>query len=189
MLLGPINNVPDGMYFQAVANFQQSKNMGTDGLVDAATLEKLKEALAQLPPPPDLAATPSTPTQPASAPPSAGTVSQANTGPADTSGEIQPVSFCKIQPGHKAQPSPGVNCTAAGTADEVEICASTSLCELDWHLYSVYQVRKASLDKNQQGKLAKDEDAWVKKQRRLQERCNVHRFGISIANSGPRSVS
>jgi hypothetical protein len=42
---GPISNEPDDAYFQAVVNFQHSKNIVQDGLVGGETYGKLREAL------------------------------------------------------------------------------------------------------------------------------------------------
>jgi uncharacterized protein YecT (DUF1311 family) len=185
MYHGPINNEPDPAYFIAVANFQQSRNIGPDGLVDGETYGKLREALPQQSTPAQTAGPPSSPTQtpsppsppaqtpsplsppaqtpgPPSAPTqTAGPPASTTTASSETKTEVTPL--CKIQPNHKARPSPGVNCTATGTLDEVEICGNTDLCDLDWQLYSFYQVAKTRVDKNQQTQLAKDESAWVKK--------------------------
>jgi uncharacterized protein YecT (DUF1311 family) len=186
MYRGPINNGPDPAYFQAVANFQQSRNIGQDGLVDGGTYGKLREAWPEFfgqqqsapartagPPSPNAPTqTAGSPTSPQTASPLAQTAGShtpesgipkqaEGPSPSDTETEVTPL--CKIQPNHKARPSPGVNCTATGTPDEVEICGNAGLCELDWQLYSFYQVAKARLDNNQQSKLAKDEIAWVKK--------------------------
>lgn len=172
---GPINNKPDPGYFQAVASFQQSRNIGQDGLVDGVTLAKLQEAVADLParqhdtaagpsptPRPAPSASPQTsspPVKTAEAPPRELPTDQ----PTVSEAKVQSTPLCRIQANHKARPSPGVNCTATGAPDELEICGTTNLCDLDWQLYSVYQVVKTSLDKDQQSKLAKDESAWVKK--------------------------
>jgi uncharacterized protein len=80
--------------------------------------------------------------------------------PSRTKTDVTPL--CRIQSNRKPRPSPGVDCTAAGTPDEIEICGNTALCDLDWELYSIYQVSKGTLDKNQQSQLAKDEIGWVK---------------------------
>ena len=61
---------------------------------------------------------------------------------------------------NRTRPSPGVNCT--GTPDEVEICRSATLIDLDWQLYGVYQALLKRLDQNRQTKLAQEESAWVK---------------------------
>ncbi|HLN37758.1 MAG TPA: peptidoglycan-binding protein [Xanthobacteraceae bacterium] len=178
--LGPINNEPEPAYFQAVANFQQSRNIGQNGLVDGETYGKLREAWPEFfgqqqstpaqtagspSPPTQTTGPPSPPTQTTgpSSPPTqtAGPPASTNTASSETKTEVTPL--CKIQPNHKARPSPGVNCTATGTLDEVEICGNTDLCDLDWQLYSFYQVAKTGLDKNQLSQLAKAESAWVKK--------------------------
>ena len=180
--VGPINNEPDPAYFQAVANFQQSRNIGQDGLVDGATYGKLREALPEFfgrqqstpaqtvgpPSPPTQTGGPSASKQTASSPmqtaqtPESRAPIQAE-GPALSETKTEVTPLCKIQPNHRARPSPGVNCSATGTPDEVEICGNTDLCNLDWQLYSFYQVSKARLNKTQQSTLAKDESAWVKK--------------------------
>ena len=91
------------------------------------------------PPQPDpLAAPTQTPTQPAGA------------------------AACEIRPNQKLRPSPGVNCDASGTPDEIQICASASLCDLDWKLFNIYHELKSRLDENQQGKLVTSETGWVK---------------------------
>jgi uncharacterized protein YecT (DUF1311 family) len=63
---------------------------------------------------------------------------------------------------NRSRPSPGVNCTGTGTPDEVEICKSATLIDLDWQLYGVYQALLKRLDQNRQTKLAQEESAWVK---------------------------
>src|SRR5262249_20859186 len=62
----------------------------------------------------------------------------------------------------RTRPSPGVNCTATGTPDEVEICRSATLIDLDWQLYGAYQALLNRLDQNRQTKLAQEESVWVK---------------------------
>jgi uncharacterized protein YecT (DUF1311 family) len=69
---------------------------------------------------------------------------------------------CEIRPNQKPRPSPGVNCNASGTPDEIQICASASLCDLDWKLFSIYHELKSRLDENQQSKLLISETEWVK---------------------------
>ena len=59
-------------------------------------------------------------------------------------------------------PSPGVNCTGTGTPDEIEICRSAPLMELDWQLLNIYRDLLSRLDKGQRTKLAHEESAWVK---------------------------
>jgi uncharacterized protein YecT (DUF1311 family) len=72
-----------------------------------------------------------------------------------------------------ARPSPGVNCTGTGTPDEIRICASSKLSELDWQLYGVYQALSKRLDKDHRAKLASEESAWVRQRGECQsdERC------------------
>jgi uncharacterized protein YecT (DUF1311 family) len=63
-------------------------------------------------------------------------------------------------PAHHTRPNPSVNCT--GTPDEVEICGSANLIDLDWQLHDLYQTAFNQSDKNQQSKLKQDENAWIK---------------------------
>jgi uncharacterized protein YecT (DUF1311 family) len=63
---------------------------------------------------------------------------------------------------NRSRPSPGVNCSGTGTPDEVEICKSATLIDLDWQLYGVYQALLKRLDQNRQTKLAQEESVWVK---------------------------
>lgn len=180
MYAGPITPDPVLAYFVAVGNFQQSRNIGSNGLVDAATLAELQKAVSELhgkqqaasatpasgPAHPVQKAGPAAPPQIASAstqPAEFTTRDMGAGGPAVSEQQTQSIPLCKILPNRKPRPSPGVNCTATGTPDEVQICANTELCDLDWQLYSFYQVKKASLDKGQQDKLSKDESAWVRK--------------------------
>ncbi len=60
------------------------------------------------------------------------------------------------------RPSPGVNCTGTGTADEAAICGNATLIDLDWQLYGVYQALLKQSDQSQQAKLAREEGVWVK---------------------------
>lgn len=179
MYFGSIDNEPGPAYFQAVATFQQSRNIGVDGLVDGETYGKLRQALPEVfgqqqstpaqtgsPSPPTQTTMPPSPPAQTTVPPSppaqtAGSPASTKTASSETKTEVTPL--CKIQPNHKARPSPGVNCTATGTRDEVEICGNTDLCDLDWQLYSFYQVAKTGLDKDQLTQLGKAESAWVKK--------------------------
>jgi uncharacterized protein YecT (DUF1311 family) len=72
-----------------------------------------------------------------------------------------------------ARPSPGVNCTGTGTPDEIKICGSAKLSELDWQLYGVYQALSKRLDKDHRAKLANEESSWVRQRGECQgdERC------------------
>jgi uncharacterized protein YecT (DUF1311 family) len=74
-------------------------------------------------------------------------------------------------------PSPGVNCTDT-TADEVEICRSAPLVELDWQLLYVYRDLLSRLDKGQRTKLAQEESAWVKQRGecRSDENCLIAQY-------------
>jgi uncharacterized protein YecT (DUF1311 family) len=62
---------------------------------------------------------------------------------------------------NRTRPSPGVNCTGTGSPDEIEICRSATLMDLDWQLYGVYQALLKRLDQNRQTKLAQEESVWV----------------------------
>ena len=95
------------------------------------------------------AQTPSTPVQAPAPPPI----------PIETTG---PTVFPKSDT-TSARPSAGVNCTGTGTPDEIKICGSAKLSELDWQLNGAYQAASKKLNKNQRAKLASDENAWLKK--------------------------
>jgi hypothetical protein len=72
-----------------------------------------------------------------------------------------------------ARPGPGVNCTGTGTPDEIRICASSKLSELDWQLYGVYQAASKRLDKDHRARLVSEESAWVRQRGECQsdDRC------------------
>jgi hypothetical protein len=44
---GPIDNQPNEAYFQAVGEFQHSRNLEVDGLIGPATYAKLREAMPE----------------------------------------------------------------------------------------------------------------------------------------------
>lgn len=60
------------------------------------------------------------------------------------------------------RPSPGVNCTGTGTPDEVAICGNTTLADLDWQLFGIYQALLKQSDQSRQSTLAREESVWVK---------------------------
>jgi uncharacterized protein YecT (DUF1311 family) len=73
---------------------------------------------------------------------------------------------------NRTRPSPGVNCTGTGTPDEVEICRSATLIDLDWQLYGVYQALLKQIDQNRQTKLAQEESVWVRQRGECQRDVN-----------------
>lgn len=182
---GPIDGKPEPAYFAAIGSFQQSRHIEPSGLVDHGTLQKLRRGLAELPskhppvitPNVDLVATTtskpqaaivtpiidSSPVVPSTSKQPLSIATPALEPPPSPPTKNQSSSLCRIQANKKTRPSPGVNCTVSGSLDEVEICASVDLCELDWQLFSVYRIAMASLDKTDQVKLVKDEAAWVRK--------------------------
>ena len=98
--------------------------------------------------------------------------------PAQTTGPPTVEKKAELSPPTKsdptsARPSPGVDCTGTGTPDEVVICGSAKLKDLDWELYGVYQALMKRSDKSRQAKLASEESAWVRKRGECQsdERC------------------
>jgi uncharacterized protein YecT (DUF1311 family) len=165
MYVGPINNEPDDAYFQAVANFQHSRNIVQDGLVGGETYGKLREAW-----PGFFDQQQSTPTQ--------------ATGPSSTPAQATAPSSVQatVFDQTSARPSPGVNCTPSGSQDEHAICGSARLCELDWQLYGVYEASRKRLDKSQQAQLARDESAWVRKRGEClgDERCIAAQYKLRI---------
>jgi len=78
--------------------------------------------------------------------------------------EPAPVQTIAPRPAEQtsARPSPGVNCTGTGTPDEVVICGSARLADLDWQLHNVYQALLKQLDPVRQKTLVNEENAWVK---------------------------
>jgi uncharacterized protein YecT (DUF1311 family) len=95
-------------------------------------------------------------------------------------GEIKPAP--KPDQPH-AVPSPGVNCTGTGTPDEIEICRSAPLKELDWQLFYLYRDLLNRLDKSQQTKLAHEESAWVKQRGECKsdENCITAQYKLRIS--------
>ncbi len=102
--------------------------------------------------------TPSTPVQPPAPLP----IPIPTTGPVSVEKKADITASAKSDT-TSARPSAGVNCTGTGTPDEIKICGSAKLSELDWQLSGAYQAASKKLNKNQRAKLASDENAWLKK--------------------------
>jgi uncharacterized protein YecT (DUF1311 family) len=83
-----------------------------------------------------------------------------------------------------AVPSPGVNCTGIGsTLDEVVICRSQPLMELDWQLFYLYRDLLNRTDKSQQPKLTHDESTWVRQRGECKsdENCLIAQYKLRIS--------
>lgn len=82
-----------------------------------------------------------------------------------------------------ARPSPGVNCTASGTPDEIAICSNARLADLDWQLHDLYLATLNSLDQTQQAKLAHEEGLWVRQRGlcRSDTNCLVEAYNLRIS--------
>jgi len=81
-----------------------------------------------------------------------------------------------------ARPSPGVNCTGTGTPDEIKICGSATLIELDWQLHDIYQALFKRSDQHQQEQLKREENVWVQQRGRCQsdESCLIATYRSRI---------
>lgn len=99
----------------------------------------------------------------------------------DQSKEIHTITPTTAQ---KAGPSPGVNCTGIGsTLDEVVICRSEPLMELDWQLFYLYRDLLNRTDKSQQTQLAHEESTWVKQRAacKSDENCLIAQYKSRIS--------
>jgi uncharacterized protein YecT (DUF1311 family) len=99
----------------------------------------------------------------------AATLANTTSAPAPAPAPVPPPASTSIQspapappPPVAARPSPGVNCTGTGTPDEIRICGSSKLSELDRQLSELYRTVSQGLDKDQRARLAREESGWVK---------------------------
>jgi uncharacterized protein YecT (DUF1311 family) len=95
--------------------------------------------------PPPAAPTPAQPPTPAPQPPQG----------------VQPPPPPANRPPAVARPGPGVNCTGTGTPDEVAICGSATLSELDLRLYTLFETLLRRSSPDQIIKLKQEERVWV----------------------------
>jgi uncharacterized protein YecT (DUF1311 family) len=68
----------------------------------------------------------------------------------------------------RTRPSPSFNCTGTGTPDEIEICGSAKLIDLDWQLHDIYQALLRRLDQHQQDELIREQRTWIKQRGKCQ---------------------
>jgi len=79
------------------------------------------------------------------------------------------------------KPGPWVDCN--GTPDEVEVCANAELSNLDRQLHDLYQVLMQRLDNDQQAKLKRDENVWLRERHECRSNvsCIVAAYNMRIS--------